>query len=351
MAAADLASEIQYTSPWLSQLGLSVQWLQNLVATSASAEEVLLKLRQEPAYKTRFAGLFRSDGSMRMTEAEYIQREQDYRQILTQGGFNPQQFNTPEALKPFFESEQDPNELKDRVDTYSKIRDSSQSVKDAFYVYAGLDVSTDDLFEATINKEFADNLQQAYTERLASGFDYSTFIDRVATVAGRRAADLVSRSDNTLTVRNLPTDHELAKRVLDVLYTTQGPNEPQLSLQELLSSYEEALLGAAASGAGLGIPTKDRVAQIRAAGIDRAQAQQAYDQFAAQRGSLQGAAQRHGLGTIDRSTLEDAAFFGQSGAQQRLAMAQAAEKASGQGGGTFRFEQNQSGRLFQRGLR
>lgn len=348
---ADLLTDLKFMFPWFEQLGLSPQWLQGLVADVATPEEMILKLRQEPTYKRRFPALFREDGSLRMSEAEYLQREQDYRTVLRQGGFDDREYSTPSSLKGIFESEQDPNELHERVQTYAKIRDAGQSTKDAFYVYAGLDISTDDLFEATINKDVAAELQNAYRERVAAGFDYTTFIDRVATVAGRRAAELVSRSDNTLTIQNLPTDPGLAKQVIDVLYSTGNVVGGQtLSLDELLASYEEALLGAAAGNAGLGIPTKDRVAQIRAAGIDRARAQQAYTQFGQQQGSLQGAAQRHGLGPIDRSTLEDAAFFGRADAARALQTAAAAEQAAGQSGGTFRFDQNASGHLFQRGL-
>lgn len=347
----DLLTEIKYLFPWMAEMGLDGTWLQNVVADTNSPEEFVLRLRQESAYKKRFPGLFRADGSMRMTEAEYIQRENDFRQVLDQGGFDRREYSTPASLKTFFESEQDPNELKDRVQLYNQISSSGQAVKDAFYVYAGLDLSTDDLFEAAVNKDFAAELQKAYVERTAAGFDYNTFLDRVTQVAGKRAADLVSRQDNTLTVQNLPTDPGLAKKVIDVLYSTGGGvGGRTLSLQELLASYEEALLGSAAGNAGLGIPTKDRVAQIRAAGIERARAQQAYLDFAGQQGALQGAAMRHGLGVIDRTTMEDAAFFGQAGAQRQLDAATAAEKAAGATGGTFRFDQNSSGRLYQRGL-
>lgn len=350
MAQTDLLSELRYAFPWMGEMGLSPEWLQQLVATAATPEEVILKLRQEPSYRRRFPGLFREDGSIRMSEAEYLSTENSYRQLLRQFGFNDEEYSTPSSLKGFFDSEVDANELSERLTVYQNVRDSAQPVKDAFYVYAGLDVSTDDLFEAAVNKDFAAELQNAYRERLTSGFDYQTFIDRVTTVAGQRAAQLVSRDDNTLTINNVPTDPGLARQVLDVLYSTGGADGRQLSLQELLASYEEALIGAAAGSAGLGIPTKDRVAQIRAAGIERAAAQQAYAEFARQRGSLSASSVRLGQGAIDRTRFENAAFFGSADDTRALEMASAAERAAGEGGGSFRFDQDRSGRLYQRGL-
>jgi hypothetical protein len=350
-ATADLITQLRFLFPWFDQIGLSPEWFQELAATSSTPEEVVLRLRQEPIYRRRFPGLWREDGSLRMSEAEYLQSEQNKRQLLRQYGFNEADYDTPAKLAGFFEAEVDDNELADRLDTYSRLRDGSQAVRDAFYVYAGLDISVDDLFEATVNKDFEAQLSGAYRERLAAGFDYETFITRATERAGARVAELVSRQDNTLTIQNIPSDPAVSRQILDVLYSTGNTGGQTLSLQELLASYEEAVIGAAAAGAGLGMPTKDRVAQIRAAGIERARATQAYLEFGRRAGSLSAAGQRTGLGAIDRTRFENAAFFGDASATRALETAAAAETAAGVTGGSFRFGENRSGELFQRGLR
>jgi hypothetical protein len=346
----DLVSQLRFLFPWFDEIGMSPEWFQELAATSSTPEEVVLRLRQEPAYRRRFPGLWREDGSLRMSEAEYLQSEKNKRQLLRQYGFNEADYDTPSKLAGFFEAEVDDNELQERLDTYARLRDGSQAVRDAFYVYAGLDVSVDDLFEATVNKDFEAQLSGAYRERLAAGFDYETFITRATERAGARVAELVSRQDNTLTIQNIPSDPAVSRQILDVLYSTGNTGGQTLSLQELLASYEEAVIGAAAAGAGLGIPTKDRVAQIRAAGIERARAQQAYLEFGRRAGSLGAAGQRIGE-DVNRTRFEDAAFFGSASATRALEMASAAEKAAGAAGGSFRFGESRSGALFQRGLR
>lgn len=346
-----LLAELRMLFPWMDELGLDVAFFQNLVAESASPEEMVIRIRQEPNYRKRFPGLWRPDGSIRMTEAEYLQTEKSYRQLLRQSGIDENLYKNPSDLQGLFESEQDPNELARRLEVYRNVRDAGQGVRDAFFAYAGIDLTVDDLFEAVVDKDVGARLAGEYNEKVQAGFDYTTFMDRVTTLAQRRASDLVSRTDNVLTIRDVPSDPGLSRQILDLLYTSgEGVASNPLSLEELLASYEEALLGAAAQGAGLGIPTKERIAQIRAAGIDRARAQQAYLEFGRQAGTLSGASQRAGMGAIDRSRFEDAAFLGDGSASRALDTAQAIERAAGRSGGSFRFAESPGGGLIQRGL-
>ena len=134
-----LLNELKVMFPWLDQIGLPPQFFQELSATSASADEMVVKLRQQPQYKARFAGMWRSDGSLRMNEAQYLAREQDYRTVLRQFGYDGQ-YTTPASLVGIFDSEQDPNELRDRMTMYQTVKESSAATKDAFYVYAGMNV-------------------------------------------------------------------------------------------------------------------------------------------------------------------------------------------------------------------
>ena len=340
--------------PWIDQIGIDPQWFQEVAAeTGGNADAVLVRFRQLPQYRARFAGMWRQDGSLRMNEAQYLQTENDYRQLLRQYGYSEDAYAKPEDLVGLFEGEIDPNELGDRLEIQRNIQDAGQSVRDAFYVYAGLDISDDDLFAAIVDPNLGLQLQREYAERVAAeNFDYQTFLQRAAEVAPRRAAKLAARADNPVTFDQLKQQAPgLVRKILDVLYTNGGTEvDASLSLEELMSSYEEALLGAAASNAGLELPTRERIAEIRLAGIERAQAQAAYLQFAQYGGSLSGAAQRIGGGPIDQQRFEDAAFFGDGSAQQALAQAAAYEQAAGQTQGRFRFDQDRTGRFTQLGL-
>ncbi len=349
-----LFDQLRAQFPWLEQIGVDPSWFQEVAAeTGGNADAVLVRFRELPQYRSRFAGMWRQDGSLRMNEAQYLATEEAYRQILRQAGFDENVYARPEDLVGIFQADIDPNELNERVQIHQQVIEGSQSVRDAFYVYAGIDVSPEDLFAAVVDPTAGANLSRQYTEAVAAQtFDYETFLRRAAEVAPQRAAALAEATDNDVSFTQLQSQQpELVSQILDLLYTNGGTEtNPTLSLDELLASYEEALLGAAAVNAGLDIPTKDRISEIRLAGIDRSRAQQAYLQFAQFGGSLSGAAQRRGLGEIDQVRFEDASFFGEGSAQRALTVAAASEAAAGQRQGTFQFGQDRTGRFTQAGL-
>jgi hypothetical protein len=354
-------NEIKVLFPWIEQLGFTPEWFQELAATSASGEQVLAQLRQAPQYKQRFPGLWRTDGSLRMNEAQYLATESNYRQLLRQYGFNENDYASPVSLVGFFEGEIDPNELKDRLDVYKQVQDGGQSTRDAFYVYAGLNVTNDDLFEAIVDPAAGQRLTDEYNRRIASGqFDYTTWITRATEVGLERVAQTLGDLSKTGAVTGdvvqtiLRTDPGFARQIMDALYTggSGQVNQAQpLDLQELLSAFEYAAIGAAASNSGLELPTLERVAEIRAAGVDRARASQAYLEYGQNRGIYSGAIGRSRGDRFTQGQFEQAAFLNDAQQASDLRSAMAAEEAAGNARSAFRFDQDRTGRLFQRGLR
>jgi hypothetical protein len=141
---------------------------------------------------------------------------------------------------------------------------------------------------------------------------------------------------------------------MDALYTggSGEVNQTQpLALEELLGAFQEAVLGAAATGAGLSLPSKERIAQIRQTGIDRARAVQAYMDYGMNQGAYNAAVQRARGKSFGQDQFEKAAFLGDAGAAQDLRAGLAYEEAAGQQQGTFRMTQDPSGRIVQRSLR
>jgi hypothetical protein len=155
-------AELKAAYPWTEQLGLTAQWFQQTAAEATGPDEILVKIRATPQYKQLFPAIRRTDGSLRMNEAQYLARGQDFRRLLTQHGFDPNEYSSPASLVGFYEAETDPNELRDRLTVWRQIQDSGPRVKDAFYVYAGLSIELDDLFEAAVDPAAGQRLTEAY---------------------------------------------------------------------------------------------------------------------------------------------------------------------------------------------
>lgn len=357
-SASTLLADLRATFPWLDQVGFTPEFFQDLAASSASADEIVAKLRAAPQYKARFPGLWRPDGSIRMNEAQYLAREQDYRTILRQHGYDANYTNA-QSLVGFFDNELDPNELQDRLQTYKQIRESSQSVKDTFYVYAGLNVTDDDLYQATVDPAAAQRLQDEYNARVAaSTFDYQSWITRATERGLQRATETLTQLQRSGAMTGtaiqavLRVDPTFARSIMDALYTNAGDaTTAPLALNELISSFEYAAIGAAASNAGLQLPTKERVAMIRQAGIDRSKAASVYQQYGQAAGVLDDAVRRATGAGFDQTQFEDANFLGDANQAGRMSAGLAREQAAGQASGQFRFDQTREGRLVQGGLR
>ena len=355
--ASNFYAELRASFPWLDSIGLDPSWFQDAIATSSGSAEILTKMRATTQYKARFPGLTRSDGTLRMNEAQYLARETDYRTLLRQYGYDLQDYATPATLVGLFASEQDPNEFQQRLQTWSDVERSSQAKKDAFYVYAGIDLTTDDLYQATVDPAAAQNLSNEYNRATAAGtFNYETFITRATEVGNRRVADVLTSMSKTGQVTGaavqavINVDPGFARQIMDLIYTGGSGNVTSaLGLEDLLSSFEYAAIGSAATEAGLTLPTRERVAEIRQAGVERRQAADAYLAYGQRQGEISASVQRAGYDEFTQSDFEEAQFLG-SGVQTReLNAGLAREQAAGKGAGEFRFKEDND-RLQQGGL-
>lgn len=344
--------------PWIAQLGLSDQIRQWAAEPNISTDALIARLRQSPQYKTNMPGIFRADGSMRMNEAAYLQQRDAYRTTLEQWGRGAQEYNDPADFGAFFEHDITPDDLSQRLTTYDQVVHGSSSVKSAFYVYAGMKLTDDQLYGAVVNPTDQQKLNDEYNQRVAlQPLDYSTWITR-ATEAG---LDQVSSTLSSLQQQGLVTsdaidsvrrlDPDFAKQIADSLYHGGSSSGPFLSLQELLHSFQYALIGGAATQSGLDLPTTDRLDALRQAGVDAAKAAQGYAYISENGKSLQGAMDRAHLGTQFTTEDFEKAVFLNSGPQvTAVDQAQAADKALTEAGGGGQVQQSNSGRVAQRGL-
>jgi hypothetical protein len=85
-----------------------------------NGEQLPMLIRQTAEYKTRFSGLEarRSSGKNVMSEAQYLQMENDYRSIMRSYGIPSGVFDTQTYLGGLIAGDLSPNELNDRLRIY-----------------------------------------------------------------------------------------------------------------------------------------------------------------------------------------------------------------------------------------
>lgn len=361
--AASFYQELLAQNPWLSEFGITPQRIQELLSTSSGAAEMWTLLTNEPQVRQRFAGLYRQDGSVRMTHAEYLKQEDNYRNLLRQAGVNvDQDYATPASLVGFFEGEIAPDELRDRLQVWNQVRQAGDRVREAFYVYAGLSPSDDDLFEAAVDPAREQQLYDTYNAQVAaqaSGPDaWADWISRATQAGLARAAKVLTDAQTmgattgSAVQRVLEVDPAFARQIMDVIYHGGDPTPGAagtLNLNELLNSFEFAAVGAAASEAGLAMPTKERLSEIRAAGVDRDKMIAGYQAYGQNQGLLNAAIERARGLTFTQSNFESAQFLGNAADANALQAGQNYTEAAGKATGGFRFAEA-GGRIVQSGL-
>ncbi len=357
--ASTLYDDLLSQNPVLRELNISPQWLQNALAESASPRELYDRITQLPQYKQRFQGARRIDGTVRWTEAEHIRRENDIRGLMRQYGVDPREYSTPASMIGFHESEQSLDEIRDRFEIWDYVKTGGQTIKETFYAYAGLKITDDDLFESVVDGAREQQLFTQYNaNRAAMAFDYAGWITRATQVANQRVATELQRLQKTGALtgqavqRVLSVDPAFGRQIMDVLYNNGGEGggiAGSVNLQQLLFAYESAAIGAAAREAGLELPTKERLQEIKAAGVQREAAMKAYSEYGRDQNRLAAAVQRaRGVG-FSQGQFEAAEFLGSAQESRNLAAGVSYMAGAGRSQGGFRFTENQ-GRITQLGF-
>lgn len=350
---------IRVNLPWVAQLGLEDTVL-GWVRDGSTPEGVVAQLRQTSQYKGRFVGINRADGTMRMNEAQYLNTEDAFRQVMHQYGRDTTNF-TPADYKTLFDAEIDPNEFKDRMQTYDDIERSSDDVKAAFYVYAGMKLTTDDLYKAAVMPDASRALQDEYNQRVTmQPIDYDTWITRATEAGLDRVSKTLSRLSDAGVVgaqaisQIQALDPQFARDLTDQLARGVGDDPTAtslLSLDALQHAFQYALLGSAATASGLRAPGAERLEALRQAGVTRAKALDAYGTIGSKRGLLEGMVSRSGFNPMDEQDFEKALLLNSGNEKDLLERAQGLETAYGQRTGFAAFRQSKAGALQQYGLK
>jgi hypothetical protein len=337
-----LLDDIRSQYAWLEVVGLE-QFVIDVIRDGATVDEALAKVRQTPQYKARFPAMIAADGRRRFsTEAAYLAEEQSYRQVMIDFGvFDPYQ-DSPVDYMAFFDSSIAPEQLRQRFTMYRALEEGSQDLRDAMYVYAGLDVSVDDLFQAVVSPEFRQQMISTYDEAVAlQNLDYETFITR-ATERGLQRVTETLRNMQTLGLvtgqavsQMLSIDPNFAREMMGAIFQSGTPDTRTLGVEELMAAFDYAMLGSAATEAGFQLPTRERIAEFRAAGVDRARALRGFSEAALRRAGLEGMAARFNQGGVSQEVLEGAFVLGEARAASDVTRLFELERSLGRTGGGF----------------
>lgn len=356
---SDLAAEIKASFAWAYEMGIGAI-IDDAIKRNAALSEVTALVRESPQWEAVFPGFYRTDGSKNYrTEAEYLQAVSDYRNVLKDYGMYDEAQDNPQNYVAWMELQVDPNELQQRFQTYRALESGSQGLRDAFYVYGGLNVTVDDLYESVVDPTRGAELQAEYDQATAGGaFSYETFLNRVSEVATRRLTEQMGWLERqgyapSSAVQNLlGAQPEQVRQFLDIIYTA-GNNSTggYMSLEELVTTYTYAMLGSAASEQGLVLPSQEKLERYVQAGVTRTRAMEAYGAYSVAQHGLAGMASRANIRNIDQGLFEEAQLLHQGDAQEVLSKATGGEKALGKAGGGFSTQLDEDGRLVQRGRR
>jgi len=342
--------EVLAEFPWADSIGV-VDIISDAIVNGETLDMIIQTVRTSEPYRRIFPAM---DFKVFENERRYLERVEDYRTVLKQAGFYDPSTEDPQDYVGFIQGGIDADELRNRVTTYRQLEDGSQEMRDQFYVYAGMDVSVDDLFEAVINPSFGQALVEEY-EAVVQGstLDYQTYIERATERGLDNVATLLEGMvDQGLTTREAVSrvrgiDPTFAREIMGVIANS---GDTTLTYDQLSYAFQYALIGSAASEQGLQAPDKEMVARLQQAGVDRSRAMQAYGRFSSNENAIQGMVQRATQGEVQEFTqtdFEESVLLGQSDKVDLLQRAQAMEEAYARRGG---FATQQEGRRFtQRG--
>jgi hypothetical protein len=121
-------------------------------AESGDPDLALAETRADSRYDSYFPGIKRSDGSLRMSESEYLGRIDGYHMALSQYGLNSTLFSN--HFTEMIEGELDPSELATRLGAaYDQIITAMPTVRDYYSANYGVALTDEAIFASFIDPE------------------------------------------------------------------------------------------------------------------------------------------------------------------------------------------------------
>lgn len=121
-------------------------------AASGDPNLALAETRADSRYDSYFPGIKRSDGSLRMSEAEYLGRIDGYHMALSQFGLNSTVFSN--HFIEMIEGDLDPSELASRLSSaYDQVITAMPGVREFYATNYGVDLTDEAIFASFIDPE------------------------------------------------------------------------------------------------------------------------------------------------------------------------------------------------------
>jgi len=340
--------------PWAKDLNLG-RMIEAAVTEGIDDDVLIAQVRDTPQYLATFPGITDEDGRMRfVNEQAYVDQVREYRNVLIDAGsigsreiFNPRTEN-PVDYATLMERGISTDELQNRLDTYRDLTNNSAHVRATFKIYANMDVSVDDLYQAVVDPEASRTLIGRYNENLLNAnFDYSNWVANATSAALEATAETLSileaqgaLPEGAVARINALTDQQ-AQGLVEALYLGDPDNEdPLLDLDELIEAFQFALIGGAAAEQGLVAPSMARVGAFRQAGITRATALKGYGAYVNQGSMIESMLSRtniqgEGAARFGQEDFENAVFLSQAPEVDLITRARQDEMARGRAPGGF----------------
>lgn len=115
----DAENALEIVKGKLSEYGLEglAEEAHQMLLDGATAEAVVLRLRETDEFKERFSGMEmrRANGMSAISPAEYISLERSYRQVMMSAGIPEGFYDSPDDFAEFIGNDVSPNEMTQRV--------------------------------------------------------------------------------------------------------------------------------------------------------------------------------------------------------------------------------------------
>jgi hypothetical protein len=352
--------------PWLRDVPALADNIADWLTKGYGPDEILYQVRRTSVYRNQmFPGMFDENDRMRFdSEASYISTMRDYQATLRNYIPNTEtRYDSFRELQGFVQGDISPRELEDRLKIWHQITNSSQPVKDAYYVYAGLELTDEQIYAATVDPSAYKHLKRQYDARVTQLTTSQQVFDRMTERTAANLGALVSDMSDQGIITEAEADRlvrginpQRVGRWINAMLTeaqrrAAGERE-YMGLADLQQALNYALIGSAASQQGFDLPDESRIGALVDAGVDRAKALETYGVMARQGGFIAGALQRSGMGQGTMEEVEAGLFgVGDKGQAARLDWALRTEEARGSERSGASFGQTRQGQLVQQGLR
>ncbi len=180
-------------------------------------ELAMAELRRDPAYDAYFPGIKRADGTLRMSETEYLARQEGYRRTFQSFGLNPRVFEG--RIRNLMEGDVSVSELADRMSAaYNQVVEATPQIKEFYASTYGLELDDRAVFASFIDPAVGEDVlnrrisvAQIGGEAAESGFRISAdFADLLASrgLTRTQAGELFNTA-----ATELPTFSSLSTRL------------------------------------------------------------------------------------------------------------------------------------------